>query len=289
MLWSELERTGGTTLLILDEIDNVEDDSILYQLPRARANNNLSQGKVGVIGISNDFSFRDNLSPKVKSSLCETELHFPAYDAKQLQAILRQREEKAFRDAVIEPDVIPYCAAYGAKDAGDARQAIDLLMSAGDRARDQGAEAVTVDHVEEARKELKRGRIEEGIRGLTKHGRLVLYALLTNDLEGETPMRSRSIRPRYTRFCERAETDPLVFRRMRDHLDELTMLGIVSVTERNEGRRGGSYREYELDIEPKTILAAMSDIHEMVGVHESVVETALQSGSIDEAEAETVQ
>jgi len=131
ILWSELERTGGTTLLILDEIDNVEDDSILYQLPRARANNNLSQGKVGVIGISNDFSFRDNLSPKVKSSLCETELHFPAYDAKQLQAILRQREERAFRDAVIEPDVIPYCAADDAEAAADARQVIDLSTSAG--------------------------------------------------------------------------------------------------------------------------------------------------------------
>ncbi|RLM40475.1 AAA family ATPase, partial [Haloferax sp. Atlit-105R] len=74
MLWQELDECGGTIIIVLDEIDHVNDDSILYQLPRARANGNLDVAKVGLIGISNDFSFRDDLSPKVKSSLCEQEI-----------------------------------------------------------------------------------------------------------------------------------------------------------------------------------------------------------------------
>lgn len=57
---------------------------------------------------------------------------------------------------------------------------------------------------------------------------------------------------------------------MRDHLSELAMLGIVSVTERNEGRRGGTYREYALDMDPKLILSAMESTVEIVGVHGSV-------------------
>ncbi|MFB6081177.1 MAG: cell division control protein Cdc6, partial [Halanaeroarchaeum sp.] len=54
----------------------------------------------------------------------------------------------------------------------------------------------------------------------------------------------------------------------------LAMLGIISVTERNEGRRGGTYREYELDMPVEQVLSALSETVELVGVHESVVELA---------------
>ena len=270
MLWKELDAIGGTNLIVLDEVDHVEDDSILYQLPRARANNKVSEAKIGIIGISNDFSFRNELSPKVKSSLCEQEIHFPAYDAGDLQKILEQRGMVAFRDDVLNDAVVRLCAAYGAKDAGDARQSIDLLMKAGDLAREEGAEAITESHVETGRHDLERGRIEEGIRGLTQHGHLVLYSLLTLHLQDETPVRSRDIRPRYTNFAQRAGRDPLVPRRMRDHLSELAMLGLVSVTERNEGRRGGTYREYTLSMNVDLILSALDEIVDEVGIHESI-------------------
>jgi cell division control protein 6 len=131
---------------------------------------------------------------------------------------------------------------------------------------------VTADHVEAGRDELERGRIQEGIGGLTEHGHLVLYALVTLDLEGETPVRSRDVRPRYTRFAELANRDPLVPRRMRDHLSELAMLGIISVTERNEGRRGGTYREYALDLDPALVLSALEETVESVGIHDSVMD-----------------
>lgn len=51
---------------------------------------------------------------------------------------------------------------------------------------------------------------------------------------------------------------------MRDHLSELAMLGITSMTERNEGRRGETYREYALDLDPELILHAMEDTVEVV-------------------------
>ena len=270
MLWNELDTNGGTILIVLDEVDHIEDDSILYQLPRARANGNLETAKTGIIGISNDFSFREDLSPKVRSSLCEEEIHFPAYDATELQQILQQRADVAFHESVLEEGVIRLCAAYGAKDAGDARQSLDLLMKAGDIARDDSAEHVIDEHVRQGRTSLERGRIREGIGGLTQHGHLVLYAVLTLDQEGKIPVRSRDVRPRYTSMAERAGINPLVARRMRDHLSELTMLGILDVTERNEGRRGGTYREYSLSMDPELIISAMADTVELVGIHESI-------------------
>ena len=224
-LWDDLEELSGTVLVVLDEIDNIQDDSILYQLPRARDNNNLTNTKLGLIGISNDFEFREELSPKVKSSLCEEELHFPAYEALELRSILNQRIEVAFQPNVVEQSVVNYCAAIGARDAGDARQSIELLMKGGDIARKNKAQTVNEDHVRHGEKLLERNRVAEGISGLTPHGRYILYALLTLHYEDETPVRTRDIRPRYTRLCETIDDDPLVSRRMRDHLGDLTMLG----------------------------------------------------------------
>ncbi|RKS75181.1 orc1/cdc6 family replication initiation protein [Haloarcula quadrata] len=71
-LYQELEAIGGTILIVLDEVDSIGDrDELLYELPRARANGNLDSAKVGVIGISNDFKFRDQLDPRVQDTLCE--------------------------------------------------------------------------------------------------------------------------------------------------------------------------------------------------------------------------
>jgi cell division control protein 6 len=53
------------------------------------------------------------------------------------------------------------------------------------------------------------------------------------------------------------------------------MLGIVAAVERNEGRRGGTYREYSLNMDLDMLLDALGETVSEVGVHESV------SGRVD--------
>lgn len=269
-LWEELDKIGGTIIIVFDEVDHIEDDSILYQIPRARANGKLEESKVGIIGISNDFKFRESLSSKVQSSLCEKELQFPAYNANELRDILRQRADLAFYDNVVPREVIAKCAAFGAKDAGDARQSLDLLLEAGDIAVQQDSSQVTEEHVDEARDALERSRIVDGVTGLTQQGHLVLYALLMSYEEGKTPIRARDLQDRYEIICDRAAVDPLVPRRMRDHLGELAMLGIASQKERNKGEAGGRYYEYSLDTNPDLLLEALDETVDMVGVTKAI-------------------
>ncbi|WP_076611028.1 orc1/cdc6 family replication initiation protein [Natronorubrum thiooxidans] len=269
-LWEELDAIGGTIIIVFDEVDHIDDDSILYQIPRARANGNLEQSKVGIIGISNDFKFRESLSSKVQSSLCEKEVQFPAYNANELRDILRTRADIAFYDGVIPHEVIAKCAAFGAKDAGDARQSLDLLMEAGDVAVEQDADQVCEEHVDEARALLEQSRIIDGVAGLTQQGHLVLYALLMLYEEGETPVRARDVQNRYEIVCKRAATEPLVPRRMRDHLGELAMLGIATRIERNKGESGGRYYEYSLDTNPDLLLEALAETVDMVGVTDAI-------------------
>ena len=259
-LYSELEAIGGTILVVLDEVDSIgERDALLYELPRARANGNLESAKVGVIGISNDFKFRDRLDPRVQDTLCERELQFPPYDAPELENILESRAEIAIAEEAIEQGVLNFCAALAARDSGSARQALDLLRLAGEIAENLDDDRIEHDHVESARSKLEQERVEEGMRELTTHGRLALLAVILKAAKEETPCRTREIYEEYLALCDSAGTDSLAQRSVHNHLSDLRMLGILAVYENRSGSRG-NYYSYELDVPFTSAIEAMSDV-----------------------------
>jgi len=260
LLYEELDAVGGTVLLVLDEIDHIgSDDEILYEIPRARSNDYLTETKPGVIGISNDFGFRGDLSPKVKDTLCEEEIHFAPYNAPELEAILERRAEEALYDSAIGSGVLGLCAGIAAQDTGSARQALDLLYQAGELARATDHDRISETNVHDARSKLERSQIEHGMRELTRHGHLSLIAMLQLAIESTGPFRVRNIYPRYRTIAEQSNIDPLVRRRMHDHLADLAMLGILDRTARNEGRSGGQYYEYSFAVDLDLVTTVVSD------------------------------
>jgi len=210
-----------------------------------------------IVGISNDFQFRDNLSPKVKDTLAEKEILFPPYDANQLRSILNPRAEKAFHDDVLAEDVVPLCAAFAAQDTGSARQAIRLLREAGELAQAADSDNVTEEHVRDAQDELEKNQLYEGMQELTTQGHAVLCALAYHQALDDVPVRSRDLYERYVKICDRLDADSVSERRVRDHLSDMNMLGLISVYERNEGLSAGRYHEYELDVPLKAVLEVL--------------------------------
>ena len=68
----KIGSAGKIVVIVLDEVDALVKrvgDEILYRL--TRINEELERGRVSVIGITNDVRFRDNLDPRVRSSLSE--------------------------------------------------------------------------------------------------------------------------------------------------------------------------------------------------------------------------
>ena len=287
ILYDELDAVGGTVVIVLDEIDNIgHSDDVLYGLPRARSNGYVDEARPVIVGISNDFQFRDNLSPKVKDTLAEKEILFSPYDANQLRSILEPRAEKAFHDGVLGDDVVPLCAAFAAQDTGSARQAIRLLREAGELAQAEGADTVAEDHVRQAQSELEKNQLYEGMQELTIQGHAVLCALAYHQALDETPIRSRDLYDRYVDICERLDADSVSERRVRDHLSDMNMLGLISVYERNEGLSAGRYHEYDLDVPLKTVLDVLRSTNRFEDVADIVHSTAddndlLQSGLSD--------
>jgi cell division control protein 6 len=256
-LFDAIDARSGIILIVLDEIDHIgTDDTILYQLARAESTNSLDQSTLGVIGISNDFSFRDDLSAKVKDSLCEKEILFPAYDATELGEILTQRAQKALYDTAYTRGVITKAAAYAGRDKGSARQAIDILRNAGDLARQEQTDTITEELVTEAKGIVERGRVSDLIGGLSPHGKYVLAALTVAHRDGQTPIRTNDLYDGYKRICHRENTDSLSIRAVRDHLSELDLIGIAAEKQRNAGRAGGKYKQYDLAVTVEAISEA---------------------------------
>ena len=109
-----LQSRGSAFLVVLDEIDALvkrsEDDSLLYEL--TRINEKLTDGWIGLIGISNDLHFKDFLDPRVLSSLGEEEVVFKPYSSDELYDILKERAQLAFRSGVLDQGALHLCAAW---------------------------------------------------------------------------------------------------------------------------------------------------------------------------------
>jgi len=142
------KKDGKTPIVVLDEVDRLEahEDGvqILYDLCRAGEMHSL---KAGVIAITNDEEFHIRLDSRVRSSFVQHTLLFAPYSVPQLKEILSRRAAVGFMPGSLDPDVIPLCAAIAHKQGGDARVALQLLLSAGKAAERENAEKVLPQHV----------------------------------------------------------------------------------------------------------------------------------------------
>jgi len=261
MIYRRVDEIGGDFLIILDEIDKLgEDEQLLYEFPRARSMDELEDAEIGLIGISNNFKFRDNLSGRVKSTLCEREIQFSPYDAEELQTILKYYADLTFRSDVLGEDVVPLCAALTAQDTGDARMALDLLETAGDIARHEEAKEVTEEHVRIARSEVDRANTRDIIsERLTTQMQLTLLATTLLVIDPDRKAKTKHIYSTYKDLSDEISADTLSESRIRDHINTLEMFGLIESNEKNLGRRGGRTFIYSLVDEPRIILETFRD------------------------------
>ncbi len=258
----QLDKEKRLLLIILDEIDQLvhkTGDEILYNL--TRLNNELKNSEVTLIGISNDLLFVDNLDPRVKSSLSEEELVFPPYNAIQLQSILKQRAKLAFRKDVIEEGVIEKCAAYAARDHGDARRALELLRVAGEITERKNENKIIVQHIDGAEDKIERDRVLEQVNTQPKQFKLTLYSIFnvcTNGNSNGNPIFTGDIYEIYKQSCINCGLKPLTQRRVSDIIAELDMLGMINAKVISKGRYGRT-REIKLAI-PNATIPKINDI-----------------------------
>lgn len=250
-------------VLVLDEIDQTVkkiSSDFLYNL--TRLNSELSKTQICIVGISNNLTFLDELDPRVRSSLSEEEVVFPPYNALQLQDILNKRSEGAFKEGIVEAGVVAKCAAFAAREHGDARRALDLLRIAGELAERESSKRVLLKHIDAANEKIEKDKILDVIKTEPKQFQLVLSAIIQLcERSKDSPVFTGDVYNLYQDLCKRNRLEVLTQRRVSDIVQEFDMLGIINVRVVSKGR-GGRMREIKLAISNNIIGKAKEIIKE---------------------------
>ena len=244
----DLTNSNGTNvIMVLDEVDMVRDlDDLIYTL--TRANDDLKNGGISLIGISNKLSFKDRLDPRSKSTLYETEMVFAPYTSNQLKSILEQRVKLGFSDGAVDESAINLASAMAAQDNGDARYALKLIMRAAEIVDEEGAGVVSEKQVTAARKSVDEDVSIEAISTLPQHQQIVLYSIASLSMDGgrysklvensENFLLSGEVYENYLKDARNFKKEPRSSRWYREYLNELEMLGLINTVESGKGMRG---------------------------------------------------
>ena len=239
IFFKALDQENKIVILIMDEIDQIvkkAGDETIYNL--TRINSELKNSQLSIVGISNDLMFANNLDPRVKSSLSEEEIVFPPYNAVQIQDILKKRADKAFKKGIIDEGVIQKCAAYAAREHGDARRALELLRVAGELAERKNNDKVKIEDIDEAEDKIERDRMLDMVTTHPKQFQATLYPIILLSQEKNKEILTGDIYELYKAICNQTGLRPLTQRRVSDIIAELDMLGIINTKVISKGRFG---------------------------------------------------
>lgn len=244
-----IERKKQLILIVMDEIDQAVkkiSDGFLYNL--TRLNSELKNAQISLVGISNSLTFMDNIDPRVRSSLGEEELVFPPYNALQLQDILKERAEEAFVEGALDEGVFSKCAAFAAREHGDARRALALLRVAGELAERESAKKLTMEFIDKANHKIEKDKMLDIIENEPRQHQLVLYSILNLTKGGEKEgIFTGNLYNKYQELCGKTKIEVLTQRRVSDIIAEFDMLGLINVDVISRGRMGRT-REIKLMI-----------------------------------------
>ena len=265
LFYNVLDTEKKNILLILDEIDylvNKIGDGFLYNFTRM---NEVTSSTLSLIGISNDVTFVESVDPRVKSSLSEEELIFPPYNALQIQDILRNRTASAFKPGVLENGVVEKCAAYAAREHGDARRALELMRVAGEIADRNNQPKVLIKHIDEAEEKIDRDRIYDIVVTQPKQYHIVLYSILSLSSTKKNKIFTGDVYTVYKDCCSKTNLRYLTQRRVSDIIAEFDMLGVINATTISKGRYGRT-REITLGMDANVLSRIKSFLENEISI-----------------------
>lgn len=228
---------------------------LFYQLSRASQLGRI-EGHVSVAAPTNDPRFMEKLDGRAESSFNPQDIMFPDYDADQLRAILKRRQD-AYREGILENGIIPLSAAFAAQDHGDARKAIDLFRKAGEIADRRNEETIQEEHVRDAQQEAERDRTLTQMQGLSAQKKLSLYATAVVPVYAQRDLNAVPSTVAYRVY--RYITDIIeVDAKSRDsylrYMGEAETYNFVSAEKRGRGYGSGVHKEFTFVDDPKVVV-----------------------------------
>lgn len=205
-------------VLVLDEVDQLEEKGVLYDLHRT--------GGLSLVLIANsEEELFAQLEERVASRLqTATRIRFDRYGTDELVAILHDRVRWGLHEDAATDAQLRYIAEAA---GGDARVAIGTLRAAAHATDKQGRERLTDDLIEEAVPEAKSEIRRRSLEKLTDDQRTIYDIICNHD----------GIRPDalYEEYRRRVD-DPRTRRTTRNYLKKMRRYNLVEVDGRGKAR-----------------------------------------------------
>ena len=220
VLIERLRNTDNTPyVVVLDEVDQLEDKSLLYDLYRIQ--------HLTMILISNtEEELFASLDDRLNSRLTNcTRIQFRAYHETELISILQDRVRWGLKDDMIDTSHLELIAANA---AGDARVAIGILRQAARKVQAESTDRITADVIRNVTPEAKSEIKQKTVDRLTPHQE-ILYEIIADTGE---------IKPRtlYEAYCDRAP-EPKTKRMVRNYLSKLEHYNLIAAEGNTKARR----------------------------------------------------
>ena len=235
-LWDYLNEHNMLLVLTLDEIDyfiKTTGEDIVYELTRLTDAVLNVPKRINFLFIARDHSFMDVMRAATISKFRPQErFDFPPYKENQLTDILRERVNEAYNENTVNEEIIGFIASNTTKYGfGDARYALQLLLSAGLISEKEESQIVLPEHVREAQEATDPKLRDEDITMLLEEEKLILLAL-TRALKlekEEVYLPLDDVEKMYLLVCEEYTKNPVGRVLFQAFLKNLEAAGIIII------------------------------------------------------------
>ena len=204
-------------VIILDEIDRLTDNTILYSLLE-------DIYRKSIIMITNDDEFLTTLDARIRSRMIPENLDFKSYNTNEIDSILRERAEYAFVKNVMSDECFELISEK-TSEFKDLRTGLFLLKESGEIAESKSSRKITKEHTMIALEKLNASIIKE----VKDENKDVLDLIKSNS--GKTTAEI---------FKEYEFKHGKSYRTFQRKIKDLEKMNMITLKELNKGREGRS-------------------------------------------------
>ena len=246
-----IDKDKINSIFVIDEIDHLAKlvdktgKDVLYSI--TRANLKLKNGSLSLIGISNDVRFKDELDPRVISTLSEEELVFPAYETNEIKEILEDRIPLAFEENTVSSGALNLCASMACREHGDARRAIKLLDVAAKTAELKQDKSITDEHIRLASQRIEIDKESQQLNAFSLHEKLLVITIMKSP-----NVSTGDVYSSYKSLCKTTHQNTLTQRRVTQMLNEIELSGLITGKMIHQGIHGNT-KKFNLTVTPDLV------------------------------------
>jgi cell division control protein 6 len=237
-----LDEKDAYLILTLDELESLvqnEGSDPIYNLSRIQEDRLHAPKRLSLICILRQPEHLDKLDPSTRSTLQRNIIQLKEYSESQLEDILDDRVNLAFRDGTVPAQTMGLIAELGKSEGGNARYAIELLWRAGKYADASEMREVSPECVRKAVVSVYPVVRKDMIPEFSLHEKLFLLGIARHFKQTDSAYMSMGdAEEAYALVCEEYGEKRRGHTQLWKYIQSLSAAGIIETTVSGVGQRG---------------------------------------------------